>query len=170
MTTPVHTYKQTDKRMVTLIPASYASTQADISVKLTYALWNTVCSKLPVEYTSEASPTCHEITCICWTERGTARKIPWATSKYYPAIPAHQEPSWTASKYQHYPSNSRIRACLLVNDEKLELFTSTWCLIFLAPYHHCYKCNFSPPFKLMTMKFQIFSFTVYHIMHKHCTC
>ena len=134
--------------MVTEMPASYISYQLNNSVKLTYALCDIVCSKLPVEYTPEAWPACHEIACVCWKERGKARKIPWAISRYYPAIPAHQEPSWTASKYQQHPWNSRIGACLIfVNDAKLELFTNTRHLIFPAPYHRCYKWNFSPPFK-----------------------
>ena len=54
MTTPVKTYKQTYKLMVTKMPASYVSYQLDNSVKLTYALCYIVCSKLPVEYTPEA--------------------------------------------------------------------------------------------------------------------
>jgi len=40
--------------MVTEILASYVSYQLDNSVKLTYALCDTVCSKSPVEYTPEA--------------------------------------------------------------------------------------------------------------------
>jgi hypothetical protein len=40
--------------MVTEMTASYVSTQLDNSVKITYALCDTVCSELPVEYTPEA--------------------------------------------------------------------------------------------------------------------
>lgn len=115
-------------------------------------------SKLHVEYTPEAWPTCHDIACICWNERGKARKIPWAISKYYPAIPAHQEPSWTASKYQQYPSNSIIGPCLIfVKDMKPELFTSTRRLIFPAPYHCCYNENSLLPSNKWQWNFKLFN-------------